>query len=79
MMSVSQPDTTDTASPDVETKLLGDCYAILLADIRRNRALRLAKQSESVTDKTTCDLPTSENVTSPANASSIEQEGSEEA
>lgn len=43
----SSPHELITSLPDSEAKLLGDCYALLLADIRRNRRRRLAQQAEA--------------------------------
>lgn len=49
MSSLKLPplDTATILSLEVEAKLLGDCYALLLDDIRRNRARRLARPSKS--------------------------------
>lgn len=48
-MSLS-PDPTSTQPASPEVQLLAECYAVLLADIRRNRAKRLAQSaSKAVT------------------------------
>ena len=40
--------TSPSQIPEAEAKLLADCYDLLLADIRRNRARRLAQQDEAL-------------------------------
>lgn len=47
-MNASFPVSPRTHVTDTEAKLLADCYGLLLADIRRNRARRLAQQGKAL-------------------------------